>query len=48
VAAQEYAEYKENGSAGGVGKSLEALNHITKDAREESQKIFQDMLESIF
>jgi len=45
---QKYAEYKENGSAGGVGKSLEALNHITRDAREESQKIFQDMLESIF
>lgn len=45
---QKYAEYLETGMAGGVNMAMKSLNNLTKDAREESQKQFQSMLEGIF
>jgi hypothetical protein len=45
---QKYAEYKEGGVGGGVMKSMQAIEHMTRDPREESAKQFQSMLEDIF
>lgn len=45
---QKYAEYKEGGPGAGVMKSMQALEHLTRDPREESAKVFQNMLENIF
>ena len=45
---QKYAEYKEDGPGAGVMKSMQALEHVTRDPREESAKVFQNMLENIF
>lgn len=45
---QKYAEYKEGGPGAGVMKSMQALEHVTRDPREESAKVFQNMLENIF
>lgn len=43
-----YSEYLEGGSGSGVNKTMQAINSLTRDAREESAKIIQDMIENIF
>lgn len=43
-----YSEYLENGYSVGVKKQLSYLSKVTSDAREESQKAFQGMLEDVF
>lgn len=43
---QKYAEYLENG--GGMQKSLQVMDKLTKNSREETQKYFQDQLEGLF
>lgn len=48
LAYQQYAEYKEGGVGGGIQKSMQAMDSITKDPREETAKVFQDMIESIW
>lgn len=45
---QKYSEYKEGGVGGGIQKSMKAMDSITKDPREETAKVFQDMIESIW
>lgn len=45
---QKYSEYKEGGVGGGIQKSMQAIDSITKDPREETAKVFQDMIESIW
>lgn len=45
---QKYSEYKETGTIGDFEMSMKALNSVTSDAREESQKVFQNMLEDLF
>lgn len=44
----DYSQYKEGGPGAGVMKSMQALEHVTRDPREESAKVFQNMLENIF
>lgn len=41
-----YAEYGESG--GGASKQLQILDKITTSSHEETQQVFQDMLENIF
>ena len=41
-------EGNEQGWSGGVSKSIQSLNSLTRSAREETQKIFQGMLNNIF
>lgn len=43
-----YSEYKETGAGGGVVKSIGAMDKLTKSALEETQKVFQDMVENIW
>ena len=45
---QQYSEYKEGGVGGAISKSMKAMDSITKDPREETAKVFQDMIESIW
>ena len=45
---QKYSEYKEGGVGGAISKSMKAMDSITKDPREETAKVFQDMIESIW
>ena len=45
---QKYSEYKEGGVGGGIQKSMQAIDSITKDAREEAGQVIQNMIESIF
>ena len=45
---QKYGEYNETGINGNLEMMNKALDKLTKDPREESQKMFQDMLENIF
>ena len=45
---QKYAEYKEGGVGGSIKKGIQAIDSITKDPREETAKVFQDMIESIW
>ena len=45
---RKYSEYMENGVTGGFTKSYKALSSLTTSAREQSQKQFQSMIESIF
>jgi hypothetical protein len=45
---QKYAEYKEGGVGGSIKKGIQAMDSITKDPREETAKVFQDMIESIW
>lgn len=44
----DYSLYKEGGVGGGIQKSMKAMDSITKDPREETAKVFQDMIESIW
>ena len=41
-------EGNEQGWSGGVSKSIQSLGSLTKSAREETQKLFQGMLNNIF
>ena len=43
-----YSEYLEGGMAAGVNMTMRATENMTKDAREETQKTFQSMLENLF
>lgn len=43
-----YSEYLETGANGNVEKMNKALDSLTKSAKEETQKVFQGMLESLF
>ena len=45
---QKYAEYKEGGVNSGIQRNIKAIDHITKDSREETAKKIQSMMESIF
>ena len=45
---QKYAEYMEGGVGGGFTKSMNALNQLTNNSREEAVKVMQNMLEGIF
>lgn len=44
----DYSLYKEGGVGGRIQKSMQAIDHITKDAREEAAQVIQGMIESIF
>ena len=43
-----YSEYLEGGMAAGVSKTMKATENMVKDAREETRKTFQGMIESLF
>ena len=43
-----YAQYQELGMNGGVNKTLQSFKTQTTSAREETQKLFQGMLNNIF
>lgn len=44
----DYSLYKEGGVGGGIQKSMQAIDHITRDSREEAAQVIQGMIESIF
>lgn len=43
-----YSEYLEGGSSAGISMTMKATDKMAKDAREETQKTFQGMLENLF
>lgn len=45
---QKYSEYLENGVTGGFVKTMNTINSLVRSPKEETQKVFQSMVENLY